>query len=149
MTEVYWSRLNRLQVGRYAEYLVKMELTLAGFQVYSPEIDDRGIDFVARRGDGPYYEVQVKSLRESGYIFLSKDKTPLSPHRLIAVVILRDCQPPNLYLISTLAWERPNSLFVSHDYKGKKSDPEWGLNVSKKNQGLLDSYAFEKVIVEL
>jgi hypothetical protein len=29
-----------LQVGRYAEYLIKMELVLPGFYVYAPEVDD-------------------------------------------------------------------------------------------------------------
>ena len=56
-----WSSLSHLQLGRYAEYLVKMQMTLHGFEVYSPEIDDRGIDFVARTADGRFLEVQVKS----------------------------------------------------------------------------------------
>ena len=36
-----WDRLNKLQVGAYAEYFVKMELTMYGFQVYA--------GFVARK----------------------------------------------------------------------------------------------------
>ncbi|HYU20457.1 MAG TPA: hypothetical protein VEQ11_17340 [Chloroflexota bacterium] len=67
-----WARLNRLQLGRYAEYFVKMEFTLFGFDVYSAEVDDRGIDFVIRRGHDQYYDVQVKSIRERGYVFLRK-----------------------------------------------------------------------------
>ena len=42
-----WSRLSPLQVGRYAEYFVKMEFTLHGFAVYSAEVDDKGIDVVS------------------------------------------------------------------------------------------------------
>ena len=41
-----WSCLNHLQVGKYAEYFVKMEFTMYGWQVYSTEVDNRGIDFV-------------------------------------------------------------------------------------------------------
>jgi len=38
-------------VGRYAEYYVKMEFTLHGFDVYSAaEVDDKGIDFVIPGG---------------------------------------------------------------------------------------------------
>ena len=44
-----WSELSRLQLGRYAEYFVKMEFTLHGFDVYSAEVDDKGIDFVIRK----------------------------------------------------------------------------------------------------
>lgn len=42
-----WSKLNKQQVGAYAEYFFKMEFTMAGFQVYSTEVDDRGIDCMA------------------------------------------------------------------------------------------------------
>ena len=40
-----WRRLNKLQLGQYAEYFVKMEFTVLVFDVYSAEVDDRGIDF--------------------------------------------------------------------------------------------------------
>lgn len=42
MDRYQWSKLNGLQVGRYAEYFVKMEFTMHGFQVYTSEVDDRG-----------------------------------------------------------------------------------------------------------
>ena len=38
-----WSRLNHLQLGRYAEYFIKMEFTALGFDVYSAEVDDKGL----------------------------------------------------------------------------------------------------------
>jgi len=34
--------------------------------MHPAEVDDRGIDFVARHGSGPFVEVQVKLLRVSG-----------------------------------------------------------------------------------
>ena len=43
-----WARLNHLQVGRYAEYLAKMEFAMFGFDIYTTEVDDKGIDFVVR-----------------------------------------------------------------------------------------------------
>jgi hypothetical protein len=144
-----WSRLNPLQVGRYAEYFVKMELTLFGFQVYTSEVDDRCIDFVARREGGEFYEVQVKSLRGNGYIFVPKAKFPIAPNRLLAIVLLYSEQEPVLYLVPMTAWIAPNALLVSRDYEGLKSEPEWGLNISGKNQPLLDAYRFEKVIARL
>jgi hypothetical protein len=49
-----WSRLTRLQIGRYAEYFVKTEFTLHGFEMYTSEVDTHGIDFVVRRRDGRY-----------------------------------------------------------------------------------------------
>lgn len=46
-----------------------MELTRHGFQVYTPEVDDRGVDFVARYNGGPFVEVQVKSARKFNYVY--------------------------------------------------------------------------------
>ena len=67
-TNYNWKKLNSLQLGKYAEYYVKMEFTLYGFDVYTAEVDDKGIDFVIRRNE-KYYDLQVKSVRENNYIF--------------------------------------------------------------------------------
>jgi hypothetical protein len=57
-----------------------------GFQVYGTEVDDRGIDFIARHDQGPFIEIQVKSLRSMGYVFLQKDKFTLREHLYLARV---------------------------------------------------------------
>lgn len=147
-----WSRLNHLQVGRFSEYFVKMEFTLFGFDVYTAEVDDKGIDFVIRRGIDRYYDVQVKSLRvtSSGYVFMPKSTFALRAGLLLALVLLRQGQPPALYLIPATSWLNPDALLVSHDYPGStKSHPEWGINVSRRNQVLLDRFAFEQVVASL
>lgn len=149
MTEFDWSELNHLQVGRYAEYYVKMEFTRFGFAVYTSEVDDRGVDFVVRRQNGPFYEVQVKSLRSYGYLFVPKDKGPITRERLVAVVLFHQGKAPSVYLIPSLAWSDPNALLVSRDYVGKKSKPEWGIQASAKNQSLLDKYQFPAAVAEL
>ena len=141
-----WGRLNKQQVGAYAEYFVKMELTMYGFQVYATEIDDRGIDFIARFESGPFIEVQVKSLRAMGYVFVQKEKFALRNHLYLALGILRQNRPPALYLIPATAWTKTNALFVSRDYEGLKSRPEWGLNVSQKNFPLLEYHRFDVTI---
>lgn len=144
-----WARLNPLQVGRYAEYFTKMEFTLYGFEVYTSEVDDRCVDFVVRREGGQFFDVQVKSLRGYGYIFIPKSKFPIAPHRLVASVILHLEREPELYLIPMTAWMVPNQLLVSRDYEGLKSAPEWGINISRKNQALLDTFRFEQVVQRL
>ena len=149
MNRYEWSHLNHLQIGRYAEYFTKMELTLFGFEVYTSEVDDRGIDFVIRGESNNYYEVQVKSIRGLNYIFFPKDKFPLRPSFLAAVVLFLEGKTPNLYIIPSSAWRAPNALLVSHDYEGKKSKPEWGLNISMKNKSLLESFAVEKIVETL
>ena len=88
--EYQWSQLSHLQLGRYAEYFVKMEFTLHGFDVFSAEVDDKGIDFIARLGPTQYYDVQVKSCRNLNYIFFPKDKFVLRDNLLAAVVLFSD-----------------------------------------------------------
>lgn len=150
MERYVWSRLNKQQVGKYSEYFVKMELTMYGFEVYTTEVDDRGIDFVARRPDGPFFEIQVKSVRDLNYIYLEKAKFGLSNTRFLALGLLFDGKPPELYLIPSLTWETPNALFASRNYgEGRKSAPEWGLNLSTRNMPLLEPYRFESTVQRL
>jgi hypothetical protein len=144
-----WSRLNKLQIGKYAEYFVKMEFTQYGFDVYSSEVDDRGIDFVVRKEPSAYYDVQVKSVREIGYVFFPKSKFILRKNLLAAIVLFLESKPPQIYLITSEAWLKPNALLRDREYIGKKSEPEWGLNISKKNMPLLSKFAFEDIIKTL
>lgn len=144
-----WSRLNKQQVGRFAEYFVKMEFALFGFEVYTAEVDDRGIDFVARFGTGHFYEIQVKSVRSLGYVFMHKSKFPLTRERLLALVILKEDAPPDLYLVPATTWTSQSSLFVGRDYINMKSKPEWGLQLSASKLQMLDEYRFENSVAKL
>ena len=144
-----WKKLNRQQVGAFSEYFVKMELTMYGFQVYASEVDDRGIDFVTRYERNSFFSVQVKSLRGKGYVFMQKEKFEISPDWYLALALLNQGQEPKLYLIPSEEWKSPNALIVDREYEGKKSKPEWGLNISNKNMTLLEQYALTKMIPQL
>jgi hypothetical protein len=149
MLRYQWSRLNSQQVGAYTEYFVKMELTMFGFQVYSTEVDDRGIDFVARHERGPFFQVQVKSPRSLGYVFMQKSKFELTENLHLALGLLFEGQPPELYLIPSIAWQSPNGVFVERNYEVLKSLPEWGVNISRRNLPALAPYTFEKAVEQL
>lgn len=146
MSRYQWSALNTQQVGAFAEYFVKMELTMYGFEVYSTEVDDRGIDFIARKGRGPFIEVQVKSLRDYGYVFMQKTKFELRDNVFLALGLLFDDQEPRLFLIPANVWLAPNEVFVDRNYEGLKSKPEWGINVSRKNMAALEEFAYDKAV---
>lgn len=140
-----WSLPTKQQVGAYVEYFVKMELTMFGFHVYGTEVDDRGVDFIAQFGDGQFLKIQVKSVRDSGYVFMEKSKFSLHEHRFLAFGLLIEGQAPNLFLIPSLEWKKPTPLLRDREYSGElKSAPEWGMNISKKNLTLLEAYSFEK-----
>ena len=144
MPNTTWSKLNHLQLGRYAEYYAKMEFASYGFEVYTSEVDDHGVDFVAKLpGENRYYEVQVKSVRDYGYIYMTKSKMPeLSEDRLVCYLHFIDRQLPDVFVIPATAWKNPNAVLVDRKYDkpGQKSEPEWGINISKKNYNLLDEY---------
>jgi hypothetical protein len=146
-----WSRLTKQQVGAYAEYFVKMELTMFGFQVYTTEVDDRGIDFVARHGSGPFLEIQVKSVRDFNYVFVQKRKFALSETLYLALGLLFEGKAPDLYLIPSCTWKAPTDPFVSRDYgkEGQVSVPEWGLSLTSKNLPALEAYRLETTVDRL
>jgi hypothetical protein len=82
MPNMTWSLLNRMQLGRYAEYYAKMEFSSYGFDVYTSEVDDHGVDFVAKPPNSTtYYEVQVKSVRGFGYVFMPDYRDHRRAHR--------------------------------------------------------------------
>ena len=126
-----------------------MALVRAGLDVYTPSIDDRGIDLVARLGPGRFLEIQVKATRGFNYVFLRKSVFPIDPFRYLAYVLFTGETEPNVYLIPSTAWLAPNGLFVSRDYEGKKSVPEYGLTVTKSNLNELNRHHLELTLAAL
>lgn len=145
MQRYQWSALNKQQVGTFCEYYVKMEMTMFGLEVYSPEVDDRGIDFVARLPGRPFLEIQVKSLRQPGYVFMQKAKFQLRENLYLALGLLWESELPQLYLIPANAWKKKSAVFVSRDYDkpGQKSKPEWGINIYDNMLPLIRKYRFD------
>ena len=140
-----WSELSHMQLGRYGEYYAKMEFTSYGFDVYTSEVDDHGIDFIAKSKDGSYYEVQVKSVRNDNYVFIRKDKLVLDDKHLICYIRFNDNELPDCYVFPATVFNNPDgSLFSSKEYEGLKSKPEYGISSKKKsNLKLLQKYRAE------
>ena len=118
MPNTNWSKLNHLQLGRYAEYYAKMEFASYGFEVYTSEVDDHGVDFIAKLpGENRFFEVQVKSVRDYGYIYMTKSKMPkLSEDRLVCYLHFIDGQLPDVFVIPATAWNTPNAVLVDRKY---------------------------------
>lgn len=146
MPKTKWSELSHLQLGQYGEYYAKMKFTSYGFDVYTSEVDDHGVDFVAKK-NGIFYEVQVKSIRNDNYMFIRKSKLILDDKHLICYLRFVDDQLPEVYVIpATVFLEPDGSLFTSKDYVGLKSDPEYGINMSKKNYNKMQEYKIEQIM---
>jgi len=113
-----WSKLSKQQLGRYAEYYAKMEFTRAGFQVFTSEVDDRGVDFIVRAGAGVYRPVQVKSVRVDGAISLEKRHFSVQERSLLALLHFVDHRLPSLMVIPAEAWGKDCKLLNDQVYKG-------------------------------
>lgn len=150
MTDTHdWSALTTQQLGRYGEYITKMEFARLGFDIYSPEVDDKGIDFVLRCGVDAFYDVQVKSLRPTATNnFVTLLKSAFQPRKtlLLVVVLFESERWPDLFLIQSVDWLQPETPLAGYDYIKGKSKPEWCVYVwGKKNRTALEErFAFEK-----
>lgn len=141
-----WSELSHMQLGRYGEYYAKMEFTSYGFDVYTSEVDDHGIDFIAKDSNGSFYEVQVKSVRNDNYVFIRKDKLVLDDKHLVCYIRYVEGELPDCYVFPATVFENPDgSLFSSKDYEGLKSKPEYGIS-TKKKENLVNLQKFKSGI---
>lgn len=141
MTCMKWKHLNGKQLGQYAEYYAKMEFTSYGYDVYTSEVDDHGVDFLARNVQTEeIYRVQVKSLLRGSYTFIKKDKIKMDKYHLVCLLHFVEDKLPEVYIIPATAWKNTNDVFRDRDNYKK---PEWGINYSQKNVYLLDKYKAE------
>lgn len=134
MAKVEWTKLNNLQIGRYGEYFAKMEFTAYGFEVYSSEVDDHGVDFIAKNQKGDYLEIQVKAICKTNYMFIKKNKIVLDDHHIVALLRLEDYEEPEMYVFPATVWKKTNRVFKDRSYG------EWGFNYSKSSRNLIEKY---------
>ncbi len=122
-----------------------------GFEVYTSEVDDRGIDFVAQRNRSGFIEIQAKALRSYGYVFLRKTHFKPRANLYLAFGLMFEGQEPKSFLIPSTVWDKPDSVFVSRDYDSPelKSQPEWGINVSRKNLAAIEQYSLGAMLERL
>lgn len=137
MSNLIWSQISHLQLGKIAEYYAKIEFLSYGYEVYDTAVDDRGIDFIVRKND-VFFEIQVKAVRNYNYTFISESKMPnLSDKRLVCYMNFVDNESPNVYVIPAAAWINPSEVFTHKKYE---NGDEYGINYSRKNAHILDDY---------
>lgn len=127
-----------------------MEFTKHGFEVYSSEVDDHGIDFVAKRpGTSRFYEVQVKSKRPSGSIFMNKDDMALDEYHLLCCICFGQTELPDVYVIPMTEWKNKDNYPTISESIGKQTKLAWTVNFSKKNLKALEKFKIDNVLDEI
>lgn len=148
MPKKKWSEFNRQQLGRYGELFAMMEYMSYGYEIYTPEVDDHGVDFLAIGSDGVPLAIQVKSVRNFNYTYVQKNKIELDEKHFVAYVRFADGCPPKLYIIPATVWKTPNQLFVDYEYgkEGQVSKPEYGISMAASRLPMLEEYNVEKMM---
>ena len=102
MYNLNWSRsdLTRQKLGTFCEYYAKMSLASYGMSIYTSEVDDHGIDFIAESKRG-FLKFQVKAIRKgTGYVFMREEYFDISDQSLyLFLLLLNDGEHPIEYLI--------------------------------------------------
>lgn len=144
-----WQELNNIQLGQFAKHYAMTVFSSYGFTVSELRSRNPQLDFSISRSAGPAFDVKVRSVRGRNYIYFQKEKFILRPSLYAVLAIYNQNELPELFMIPSLAWLQPDALLVSYDYVGKKSKPEWGVNLSEKNQEILERFQFARMIPEL
>jgi len=140
-----YNHLNHFQIGKLGEYWAKIHLTLLGYDIYTSEVDDKGIDFIVRMNSESYIDIQVKTVRsKTNYVFVTKEswKNKLRNNLFLILILLEDDHLPEMFYIPAIDWASPNELLKDRNYlkPGQTSKPEWGINISGKNKKILKKY---------
>lgn len=142
---------NHLQLGRVGELLIKAKFIKNGLDVFSTEVDDKGIDFVVKNKHGEYFDVQVKASNQT-YVFMRKEVFKPRTNLYVALLVI-DKKDNNFFvLIPSLDFEKkplPNYL-SDKEYEGLRSKPEYGISPTDRNlNDIVEKYSFSKIIHQI
>lgn len=144
-----WDKLNRLQKGSFGEQYAKMLFTMYGAEVYSSDIDDRGIDFVARFLGGEFYDVQVKTVTDMNLAYINESKFKKSERFLVVLVRLEQGKEPEVYVFRGTEWDSEDGLLKYNPYTEAKSAPAYEIHLNQRRLKQMGKYLFEQRISEL
>ena len=148
MLKTSYKHLNTVQKGSFAEAYAKMAFTLEGFEVYTTEYDDRGVDFVIRNNDGIYFSVQVKAAGESVNPFVYAEKFHVSQDFLLCAIRLIEGDVPEIYLAAGTDWDEEKEC-PHFNPGGGNAGAYYELRFAKRYSGSLKRHRFENYVQHL
>lgn len=151
MKKMNQSKSKHLHLGRIGELLMKAEFIKSGFDVFSTEVDDKGIDFILRNEEGKHFDIQVKATNQK-YVFMRKEVFIPSINLYVALLILNKRGEQFFVLIPSLDFIKEDKpiFLVDRNFEGKKSPPEYGIYTSDKYlEKIRETYQFSKIVKEL
>ena len=130
---------NTASFGKRQEYIAIAELLQRGYDVYTPLVDDQGIDCVIRRGDQDYVDLQIKAR--------SKDCDLKNAGRFTAMKIPNPREKYFFLFYSEQAktsWIFPSIKLVELAFQNKKGKnvETYSINLTGQRNG--EAYALPK-----
>jgi len=141
MTHARWERLGRLELIGYGKDLVTERLEHLGCAVARPSnaVDGR---LSVQTSGGRSVEVFISTQRVGGYAFWTKRRLQPSRERFAVVVVLGDAPEPDVFLVPSTEWLEAVEPLTDRDYEGRKSEPEYGIELTPTALPLLARYAW-------
>lgn len=147
-----------LHLGRIGELLMQAEFIKNGFDVFSTEVDDKGVDLVVKNEHGEYFDIQVKTSNQT-YVFMRKEVFKPRTNLYVALLILDKKENQFFILIPSLDFKNKllPTFLVDKKYEGVnkkgeklKSAPEYGIYTSNVHlDKIIERYTFSKIIGNL
>ena len=141
MTNPRWSRLGGTELIAFGKDIVTDKLARLGCIVTQPS-NPRDGKLAVRTGAGRRVEVFVSTQRVGGYVFWTKRRLQPSEHRFAVLVLLGDDPEPGVYLVPSLEWADASPPLTDRDYEGRKSEPEYGIEISASSLASLRRYVW-------
>lgn len=149
MLKTNYKHLNNIQKGSFAEAYAKMAFTLEGFEVYTTDYDDRGIDFIVRAPVGDrYLRVQVKSTDGSANPFVYSEKFEETPEFLVCAVRLVEGQVPQVYLARGTDWKQEMDC-LHFNPEGGRAGAYYEFRFARKYSESMERHKFENYVEQL
>jgi hypothetical protein len=147
MTNARWCRLGGTELIAFGKDHVTGKLERLGCTVSQPS-NPRDGKLTVRTGSGRRLEVFVSTQRVSGYAFWTKRRLQPDEHRVAVIVLLGDEPEPTVYVVPSLDWADASPPLTDRDYEGGKSEPEYGIDISRSALTLLRRYAWTDASVQ-
>ena len=118
-----------------------------GYLVFSAEIDDRGVDFVVRNEAGKHFDIQVKTVTDRNFTYITESK--FSESLWVCLVVLTEGKLQTLYLFSGRDWSSDTRGLLRRHHFPKSREADYGIHIAKKRMLIMEQFAFNRSVERL
>ncbi|MEM7682360.1 MAG: hypothetical protein AAF288_10435 [Planctomycetota bacterium] len=140
---------SRVVDGFIGESYARIALLRAGWRTYTADVDDHGVDLVARSPAGRFYEVQVKLTGPTVNPFVYAKSFRATAAYLVCFVCILPGQAVALYLAAGSDWGDPAYPCLNYNAAGGGAGPYYELSLASKYAEALRALEFDRYVAKL